>query len=125
MPRKNPPFNVRALTIACSDLDQSERFYRDVLGATVIPTDNGIGWWFKLGSLEINLLPNAAEPSPSEFPTHAMQLLWLEVKDIKAAKLWLEEHQVEVVDSDEGYMQIADPDGLLIEIWEIESSSDN
>jgi hypothetical protein len=71
-----PTFRVRALTIACTDADRSEHFYREVLGATPLPTDNGLGWWFRLGSLDINLLPNAAEPSPAEFPVHAMPILW-------------------------------------------------
>lgn len=114
-------FNVRALTIACTDPEQSGRFYRDGLGATVLPTDNGVGWWFRLGSLDINLLPNATERSPAEFPTHAMPILWLEVVDLAAAAAWFARHDVKVVEPGDGqFMMVADPDGLLIEVWQAE-----
>jgi catechol 2,3-dioxygenase-like lactoylglutathione lyase family enzyme len=116
---RGPTFSVRALTIACTDPDRSERFYRDVLGAAVLPTDNGVGWWFRLGSLDLNLLPNAAEPSPAEFPTHAMPILWLEVRELAAAAEWFARHGVVVVDPGDGqFMQVADPDGLVIEVWQ-------
>src|SRR5262245_46310975 len=108
-----PTFRVRALTIACTDPERSARFYRDVLGAATIPTDNGVGWWFRLGSLDINLLPNAEEPSPAEFPTHAMPIPWLEVSDLAAVTAWFDRHGVTVVDPGDGqFMQVADPDGL-------------
>ncbi len=51
------------------------RFYETVLNASVIPTDNGVCPWFRLGSLDITLMPNVAERSPATFPTHAMPLL--------------------------------------------------
>jgi hypothetical protein len=72
---RKPKFSVRALTIACTEVKRSEQFYHMVLGAERIPTDSGIGWWYRLGTLEVNLLPNAAEPSPAEFPSHAMPIL--------------------------------------------------
>jgi catechol 2,3-dioxygenase-like lactoylglutathione lyase family enzyme len=116
---REPTFSVRALTIACTHLERSERFYRDVLGATVLPTDNGVGWWFRLGSLDLNLLPNAAEPSPAAFPTHAMPILWLEAPELAAAAAWFARHEVVVVEPGDGqFMQIADPDGLVIEVWQ-------
>jgi hypothetical protein len=70
-------FSVYALTIACTVVERSEHFYHTILGAERIRTDNGIGWWYRLGALKINLLPNAVEPSPAAFPTHAMAILWL------------------------------------------------
>jgi catechol 2,3-dioxygenase-like lactoylglutathione lyase family enzyme len=110
---------VRALTIACTDPQRSERFYREVLGAAVLPTDNGVGWWFRLGSLDLNLLPNAAEPSPAVFPTHAMPILWLEVPELAVTAAWFARHEVAVVDPGDGqFMQVADPDGLIIEVWQ-------
>jgi catechol 2,3-dioxygenase-like lactoylglutathione lyase family enzyme len=121
MASRGPSFCMRALTIACTDLEQSERFYRDVLGAGVLPTDNGIGRWFRLGSLDINLLPNAAERSPAEFPTHAMPILWLEVPSLDAAGDWFARNEVKIVDPGDGqFMQVADPDGLVIEVWQAE-----
>jgi len=114
-----PTFSVRALTITCTDPERSERFYRDVLGAAVLPTDNGVGWWFRLGSLDLNLLPNAAEPSPAEFSTHAMPILWPEVPELAAASAWFARHGVQVVDQGDGqFMQVTDPDGLVIEVWQ-------
>jgi catechol 2,3-dioxygenase-like lactoylglutathione lyase family enzyme len=112
---------VRALTIACSDLEKSRHFYEKVLGASALPTDNGIGWWYRLGSLDIDLMPNAAERSPAAFPTHAMPILWLEVDDLAAAAKRFARYEVAVVDPGDGqYMMVADPDGVVIEVWQSE-----
>jgi catechol 2,3-dioxygenase-like lactoylglutathione lyase family enzyme len=127
MAHRSQPFRVKALTIACTDHRRSERFYRDVLGATTFPThDPGYGCpWLKLGTLAITLMPNATERSPAEFPTHAMPILWLEVDDLEAAARMFAEHQVEVITpSDDQFMQIADPDGLVIEVWQGEVPSE-
>jgi catechol 2,3-dioxygenase-like lactoylglutathione lyase family enzyme len=118
-------FKTRALTIACTDLEQSERLYQTVLGAARIPTDNGVGRWYRLGPLEIALLPNASERSPAQFPIHAMPILWLEVNDLAAAAERFRQHGVEVVESSDGQsMIIADPDGLLIEVWQAETGAE-
>lgn len=117
---RRPIFLFRALTIACTDPERSACFYRDVLGATALPTDNGVGWWFRLGSLDLNLLPNAGERSPARFPMHAMPIPWVEVADLSAAAAWFARHSVEVVDAGDGqFMQVADPDGLVIEVWQV------
>lgn len=119
MADRKPTFRVRALTVACTDVDRSDRFYRAVLGATRTPTDNGVGWWYRLGALEFTLLPNAAERTPAVFPTHAMPILWLEVDDLAAAAEWFARHGVEVVEPGDGqYMMVSDPDGLVIEVWQ-------
>jgi catechol 2,3-dioxygenase-like lactoylglutathione lyase family enzyme len=117
-------FQVKALTIACTDYRRSERFYREVLGAAVLPTDDpGYGCpWLRLGSLAITLMPNAAQRSPAQFPTHAMPILWLEVDDLEEAARWFARNEVEVVTPSAGqFMQIADPDGLVIEVWQAET----
>jgi catechol-2,3-dioxygenase len=115
-------FRVRALTIACTDVKRSVQFYGAVLGASVIPTDNGTGWWYRLGSLEITLLPNATARSPASFPTHAMPILWLEVDDLAAAAERFNRYGVEVVGPGDGqYLMVADPDGIVIEVWQSES----
>lgn len=119
-----PAFRVKALTIACTDHRRSERFYRRVLGAEPLPTaDPGYGCpWLRLGSLAITLMPNAAERSPAEFPTHAMPILWLEADDLAAAAQRFARERVEVVTPSDGqFMQIADPDGLVIEVWQAEA----
>jgi catechol 2,3-dioxygenase-like lactoylglutathione lyase family enzyme len=117
-------FRVKALTVACTDHRRSERFYRDVLGAETLPTDDpGYGCpWLRLGTLAITLMPNAVERSPAEFPTHAMPILWLEVDDLEKAARRFARHKVEVVTPPDGqFMQIADPDGLVIEVWQAEA----
>ncbi len=114
-----PRFRTRSLTIACTDLEKSVTFYETVLGAKRKPTDVGAVPWFRLGTLDINLMPNAEQPSPAEFPTHAMQLLWLEVDNLARAAQWFADNGVKIEDEGDGqFMTIADPDGLLIEVWE-------
>ncbi len=88
MTGRNLAFRVRALTVVCTDVTRSAQFYETVIGASRIQTDNGIGWWYRLGSLDITLMPNAAERSPAAFSTHAMPILWLEVEDLPAAIDW-------------------------------------
>src|SRR5204862_5614968 len=116
----------KALTISCTDHRRSERFYRKVLGATTLPTgDSGYGClWLRLGSVAITLMPNASERSPAQFPTHAMPILWLEVDDLNAAARRFARYKVEVVQPPDGlFMMVADPDGLLIEVWQAESEA--
>jgi len=119
-----PKFNFQAITIACTDVERSKRFYRDVLGGVDLPSDNGVSCWFRLGSLHLNLLPNATEPSPAEFPKHAMPILWMEVQDLATAAKWFARHGVVVVDPGDGqFMQIFDPDRILIEVWEAQPAA--
>ncbi|SIO58831.1 Catechol 2,3-dioxygenase [Singulisphaera sp. GP187] len=114
-------FRPTALTIACTDLDRSRRFYKDVLGASPDPRDGYGCPWFRLGAWSITLMPNAAERSQSSFPDHAMTILWLEVDDLGAAERLFARHQVEVIQPSDGqFMMIADPDGLMIEVWQAE-----
>lgn len=71
------------------------------------------------GVSSLTLMPNAAEPSPAEFPTHAMPVLWLEVADLAAAHRHLVRRKVSVVEYHPGeFLMAADPDGLLIEVWQ-------
>ena len=124
MTRRTLSFRVKALTIACTDHRRSERFYREILGATTLPTDDpGYGCpWLQLGTLAITLMPNATERSPAVFPTHAMPILWLEVDDLEEAARQFAKHDVEVVTPSDGqFMQIADPDGWVIEVWQGEA----
>ena len=121
MTGREPTFRPKALTIVCTDLDRSRHFYQVVLGASPDLRD-GFGCpWYRLGAWSITLMPNAAERSPSSFPDHAMTILWLEVDDLPAAEQHFARHQVEVVQPSDGqFMMIADPDGLMIEVWQAE-----
>lgn len=112
-------FVGKAVTIACPDLVRSVEFYEDTLGAVREPRDGYGCPWFRLGSLLIALMPNAIERSPAQFPTHAMPILWLEVANLTAAHKHFIHESVAIVQApDDNFMLIADPDGLLIEVWQ-------
>ena len=120
---KRLKLRFRSITIFCTDIDRSIRFYEDVLGATRQTTDSAVGDRFRLGGLELSLVQNAVEPSPGVFPTHAMPALWFEVAELAEARRRLEEEKVTIVDEGDGqFLMIADPDGLVIELWEREPS---
>ena len=116
-------FSGKSVTIACTDRQRSEQFYVGVLGAVAIPGDGYGCPWFRLGSLVISLMENAEQPSASTFPDHAMALLWLDVDDIQQAHEQLMNSGVSILQSpaDDLFMLIADPDGLVIEIWQREN----
>ncbi len=123
--RRKVEFLGKSVTIACTDRDRSERFYEGVLGAERIPGDGYGCPRFRLGTLTLSLMFNATERSPAEFPTHAMPILWLEVADLAAAADWFARHEVEVVDPGDGqFMMVADPDGLVIEVWQLQPESE-
>jgi predicted enzyme related to lactoylglutathione lyase len=119
-------FRGKALTIACTDLNKSMRFYQKLLGAITVKTDDGIGCpCFRLGSFAITLMANATERTPAVFPTHAMPMIWLEVNDLDAASRRFAKAGVEVLQPSDGtFMVIADPDGLVIEVWQAEGPTD-
>lgn len=116
-------FSGRSVTIACTDRARSEQFYAGVLGAILIPGDGYGCPWYQLGSLTISLMPNAEHKSPATFPEHAMPVLWLEVDDIKLAHEHLKKAGTPIIQApdDDMFMLIADPDGLVIEIWQQEN----
>jgi len=119
-----PSFQVKAVTIVCSDDSRSDRFYREVLGAVVLPGEITCRW-YRLGSFTITLMPNAEGRSPADFGQHPMTMLYLEVDDLEAARKQFARHKVEVVVPSDGQMMIvADPDGLPIEVWQREINSD-
>jgi O-acetyl-ADP-ribose deacetylase (regulator of RNase III)/catechol 2,3-dioxygenase-like lactoylglutathione lyase family enzyme len=116
---KKQQVRFRAITIACTDLAKSVAFYENVLGATPLPTDHGTCRWYRLGEIDMTLMPNAEQKSTATFPNHAMAMLWLEVDDLEAAKRRFADHEVEIVDEgDDQFVTIADPDGIVIEVWE-------
>lgn len=120
-PARPPRFSGRAHSIYCTNLDQSVAFYEQVLGAKPLPREAGTNPWYRLGSLRFTLVPNADATSPAVFPTHAMTMLWLEVVRLDQALTWLRLHKIAIVDEGDGqFLTIADPDGLLIEIWRCE-----
>jgi len=118
-----PSFQVKALTIVCSDQLRSDHFYREVLGAVVLPGEITCPW-YRLGAFHITLMPNADGRSPAIFGEHPMTMLYLEIDDLEEARKHFERHKVEVIVPSDGQMMIvADPDGLAIEIWQRAISS--
>jgi catechol 2,3-dioxygenase-like lactoylglutathione lyase family enzyme len=112
-------FRGKAVSIVCTDLERSERFYQQILGARRLDTEFAALPWFELGALTITLVPNASEPSPAEFGTHAMPVLWLEVDDLRSAHAHLLKSGVVIDELHEGeFMLVADPDGMIIEVWQ-------
>jgi len=88
-----------------------------VLGAERLPGDGYGCSWFQLGALTFSLMPNASKPSPAQFSTHAMPVLWPEVVDLGTARQHLARHKVPIVERHEGQSLMAvDPDGMLIEV---------
>ncbi|HVZ61099.1 MAG TPA: VOC family protein [Terriglobales bacterium] len=127
MPASSNFFRGVAVTIACTDIAASARFYHEILGATRHPRDEGFGCrWFLLGSFVLNLMANAEQRSPAVFPTHAMPILWLEVDDLAEAKRRFLSARVRIIDEpiDGPSIMVEDPDGLLIEVWQREASAD-
>jgi predicted enzyme related to lactoylglutathione lyase len=110
---------LMAITIVCTDLTRSMRFYEQALGAVREP-DDGYGCpWFKLGQLWISLLDNATTVSPAKFPGHPMAMLWVETDDLTAAAQRFVQFGVKVLNPSDGQsMIIADPDGIVIEVWQ-------
>lgn len=121
---EKPEFHGRAITILCTDLTLSTTFYKHVLGATAIPLDHGTTGWYQLGSLRFSLVENAVERNVSAYPEHAQTMLWLDVADLSQAAGWFRSHDVPIIDKGDGWwMMIADPDGVLIEVWESRANS--
>src|SRR5262245_17984166 len=110
MAAKKITFRGKAVTIACTDLKRSERFYARVLGGKRLPGD-GLGCtWLRVGEVTLSLMPNAEERSPAEFPTHAMPVLWLVVDDLAAAHRHLRRNRDQVLEHHEDeFMLVVDP----------------
>ena len=81
--QQRPSFEVKALTIVCTDRWRSDRFYTEVLGAVALAGEIGCRW-YQLGSFTITLMPNAAGPSPANFGEHSLNMLYLEVEDLES-----------------------------------------
>jgi hypothetical protein len=113
-------FRPKALLISCRDHRRSAKFYEGVLGAVRLPGEGSSGYgcpWFRLGTWELSLMPNATQSSAGLLPAHAATMLMLEVDDFEAAHRCCQQSGVEIVEPPNGlYMIIADPDGLQIEV---------
>ncbi len=97
-------------------------FYCEAFGAELLSTDTPITCpWLRIGDLTITLLENTERPSPLEFSEHAMATLLLQVDDLNGAFLRATKQGARVIEPphDGGFSFIvADPDGIIIEIWQ-------
>jgi catechol 2,3-dioxygenase-like lactoylglutathione lyase family enzyme len=115
-----------AVTVACTDLARSVKFYEQILGAVREPGDGYGCPWFKLGPISISLLHNATEASPARFPDHPMAMLWLEADDLAAVASRFARFGVKVLQPSDGQsMIVSDPDGIIIEVWQAEQNRGN
>lgn len=116
-------FRATAVTIACTDIARTTRFYEEVLGAVLEPGDGYGCRWYKLGQMSLSIMPNASEPSPSRMPSHPMAMLWLETDNLAAAVSRFTEFGVRILQPSDGqFMMVSDPDGIIIEVWQSESA---
>lgn len=63
--KRSPSFHVRAITIVCTDRWKTGAFHEKVLGAVPIPKEEATCLWYRLGSFELTMVPNADKPSPA------------------------------------------------------------
>lgn len=106
-----------------SDLERSQRFYRDVLGLAVYrefgpPDRPGLVFFLGGGFLEVS---GSAEP-----PTEPANLaLWLQVRDVHAEHRRLRDHKVRIHEEPREQpwglieMRILDPDGVMLVLVEV------
>ena len=118
MPTPTATLHAVGITIACTDAEKSDWFYREVLGARLEQHDGYGCRWYTIGSLAFNLMPNAAEHSPASLPRHAMPIFWFETDDLSAARERVIQNGIHIVDGNDQSLMVKDPDGLVIEIWQ-------
>ncbi len=118
---------INHIAIAVTDLEESEQFYRDVIGLEQIPEPFGVGRhaWFDIGGgAELHVIMAADERKTRDIHNH----LCFSVSDMDAFIEQITSHGVEFSDWDQnpgeitirtdGVQQIyfTDPDGYWIEI---------
>lgn len=112
------------VALQVKDITVSTKFYKDVLGLEPVAVPDSlkaIRSWFKLGADEqIHLLAGRTVPVNNERNGSHFALF---VQSIKAAELYLQEHQMnfhkQVRFDGTVQIYITDPDGYLIELNEM------
>lgn len=124
----NQEINVKInhIAISVTNLQESEHFYRDILGLKQIPEPFGLGIhaWFDIGSAELHVIEMAEERREHSISSH----LCFSVRDMDAFIATLAEHDITYYDFEENPGQmtlrpdgvsqiyITDPDGYWVEI---------
>jgi len=118
------------ITLVVSDLDQSRRFYRDLLGMREVPRPafGFPGLWFQAGTTQIHMNTDSPEAGPAGMPpfegnqpSRGFHFAFI-VDDAHAAARHLEQEGVIIVTGPrsrpDGSVQlyVYDPDGYLVEI---------
>ena len=117
---------INHIAIAVTDLEESEIFYRDVIGLKQIPEPFGLGMhaWFQIGESQLHIIRGATERKERNKYNH----LCFSVTDLDQFIDRLELHGVQFSDWDlnpgeitirvDGVQQIyfTDPDGYWIEV---------
>ncbi|MEM9914184.1 MAG: VOC family protein [Planctomycetota bacterium] len=112
-------FNKASITINCSNTKQSDFFYREVLGAILLPSDGYGCAWYSLGEMTISLMPNASDACPADYSKHALAHLYLETDDLASVHDRIKSLSIKILEwHPEEFMIISDPDQIPIEIWQ-------
>ena len=118
--------NINHIAIAVTDLEESESFYRDVIGLKQIPEPFGLGMhaWFQIGDSQLHIIRGATERREHNKYNH----LCFSITDMDQFIDRLNSHGVQYSDWElnpgeitvrvDGVRQIyfTDPDGYWIEI---------
>jgi catechol 2,3-dioxygenase-like lactoylglutathione lyase family enzyme len=119
------------VVVAVSDWERSNAFYRDVLGAELVP--RGDGWAYRFGEQQLNLHGPGLEPHPvAAEPVRPgnSDLCFVWDGAVDAALAHLREHGVEVelgpverhgAQGAGTSVYFRDPDGSLLELISYES----
>lgn len=117
---------INHIAVAVTDLDESEHFYRDIIGLKQIPEPFGLGThaWFEIGSTQLHVIMAAEKRNERDKFTH----ICFSVNDMDAFIERISEHDIlfsdwnmnpgEITTRVDGVKQIyfTDPDGYWIEV---------
>ena len=117
---------INHIAIAVTDLEESEHFYREIIGLKQIPEPFGLGMhaWFDIGGAELHIISAAEERTKHDIHNH----LCFSVSDMDAFIERIRSHGIEFSDWNQnpgeitvrpdGVQQIyfTDPDGYWIEV---------
>ena len=123
MPEPLPIQSVNHLGVITRRVEESKRFYRDVLGFREVarPNFDFAGAWLYNHGLMIHLIYNDAAGDPAGEIQTRYNHLALQVADLGAAERLLEQHRIayrknEIVDRGVKQIFFRDPDGHHIEV---------
>jgi catechol 2,3-dioxygenase-like lactoylglutathione lyase family enzyme len=123
---------LAAVWFYCKDVNQTKRFYRDIVGLKPIEDETGeSGPHFDLGTIRLTLLPRVSDTvhhqknnNGGEKPADAQHLVFLVESSIEAVQRDLVKRGVKMkskkIEEDEKGKTISfnDPDGHVIYLWQ-------